>query len=62
MHRWFLYRLDAGEGAIDLVGAESSEFGAWRWMSMSRLAAEAVPFRQPVYRELAAYFAGALAE
>ena len=61
VHRWFLFRLEGGEAAIDLAGAESTEFVAWRWTTLRELAAETVAFRQPVYRELAEHFAPHLA-
>ena len=51
--RWFVFRLDAGEDVIDPEGAESWEFGAWRWEPLARLAETTVPFRRPLYRRLA---------
>jgi putative (di)nucleoside polyphosphate hydrolase len=33
-----------------------SEFRAWRWVSLAALAAEVVPFRRPLYAQLAEYF------
>jgi putative (di)nucleoside polyphosphate hydrolase len=53
-HRWFLFRLRA---AAELGPPPGAEFRQHRWVLMDELVADAVPFRQSVYRELARYFA-----
>jgi putative (di)nucleoside polyphosphate hydrolase len=51
---WFLLKLTGRGDAIDLH--RSTEFRAWCWMPLEHLIDEAVEFRVPIYRRLAAYF------
>ena len=51
---WFLFRFNSLDEAITL--GDKKEFRAWKWMSMDKLAAKVVSFKQPVYRELTKEF------
>jgi putative (di)nucleoside polyphosphate hydrolase len=51
--RWFLFRFMGQDGAITL--GDQKEFRAWKWTLMDELASIVVPFKQPVYQELAEY-------
>lgn len=51
---WFLFRFSGPDEAITL--GDKKEFSAWKWMSMDKLAAKVVWFKQPVYQELAKEF------
>ena len=51
---WFLFRFIGQETAITL--GDQEEFSAWKWMSMDKLVAKIVSFKQPVYQELAKEF------
>jgi putative (di)nucleoside polyphosphate hydrolase len=47
---WFLFRLTADDGAIDVTAGR--EFRRWRWTTFDDLIAGVAAFRQPVYRRL----------
>lgn len=57
--RWFLFRLTAGDEAIDIATAEP-EFRAWRWIDPRELPDVIVPFKRALYTELLRIFAGHL--
>jgi putative (di)nucleoside polyphosphate hydrolase len=51
VQHWFLFRYEGPDEAITM--GDKKESRAWRWVSMDELASGVVPFRRPVYRELA---------
>lgn len=54
--RWFLFRLTAGDEAIDIETAEP-EFRAWRWLDPRELPHVIVPFKRDLYIEILRMFA-----
>ncbi|WP_337847088.1 RNA pyrophosphohydrolase [Sphingomonas sp.] len=54
--RWFLFRLTAGDDAIDIATAEP-EFRAWRWLDPRELPHVIVPFKRALYVDLLRIFA-----
>ena len=54
--RWFLFRLNAGDEAIDIATAEP-EFRAWRWLDPRELPDVIVPFKRDLYVRLLHIFA-----
>lgn len=54
--RWFLFRLTAGDAAIDIATAEP-EFRAWRWIDPAELPQVIVPFKRDLYIRLLELFA-----
>jgi putative (di)nucleoside polyphosphate hydrolase len=58
--RWFLFRLTAGDEAIDIATAEP-EFRAWRWIAADQLPDVIVPFKRALYIRLLELFAPHLA-
>jgi putative (di)nucleoside polyphosphate hydrolase len=54
--RWFLFRLIAGDDAIDIATAEP-EFRAWRWLDPRELPDVIVPFKRDLYARLLDIFA-----
>lgn len=54
--RWFLFRLTAGDEAIDIATAEP-EFRAWRWIEAAELPRVIVPFKRELYARLLEIFA-----
>ena len=54
--RWFLFRLTAGDDAIDIATAEP-EFRAWRWIDPRDLPGVIVPFKRNLYQQLLHIFA-----
>ena len=50
---WFLFCFEGSDEAITL--GDKKEFRNWKWMSMDDLISIVVPFRKPVYQELAEY-------
>ncbi|MDP3256009.1 MAG: RNA pyrophosphohydrolase [Bosea sp. (in: a-proteobacteria)] len=58
--KWFAFRLTGPESEIDIAtpaGGHKAEFDAWRWERLERTPALIIPFKQGVYREVAALFA-----
>jgi putative (di)nucleoside polyphosphate hydrolase len=53
---WFLFRLTAGDDAIDIATAEP-EFRAWRWIDPAELPHVIVPFKRELYARLLEIFA-----
>ncbi len=60
--RWFLFRLLAGDDAIDIDSHETREFRCWDWLPPSRLRQLVVPFKRHVYARVFEEFAPWLAE
>lgn len=54
--RWFLFRLTAGDQAINIATAEP-EFRAWRWLDPRELPHVIVPFKRELYIEILRMFA-----
>ena len=50
--KWFAFRLRDAAVQPTLAGRGDGEFRAWQWMSLDKLAAEAIWFRQPIYHIL----------
>ena len=59
-HLWFLMGF-TGEDADIAVATAHPEFDQWRWVHAERAIELAVPFKRPIYREVLAYFAPAIA-
>ncbi len=57
--RWFLFRLTAGDEAIDIETAHP-EFRAWRWIDPAELPHVIVPFKRALYARLLELFADSL--
>jgi putative (di)nucleoside polyphosphate hydrolase len=58
--KWFAFRLTGSDAEIDILnpaGGHKAEFDAWRWVSLSETPALIIPFKQGVYRQVAALFA-----
>ena len=58
--KWFAFRFSGPDSEIDIHhpdGGEKPEFSAWRWEQLSYLPSLIVPFKQPVYRQIAQIFA-----
>ena len=58
--KWFAFRLTAPDGEIDIetpAGGHKAEFDAWRWERLEATPSLIIPFKQGVYREVAALFA-----
>ena len=58
-HLWYLLRFDGADRDIAIDGAEG-EFSEWRWSAPAEIIDEAVPFKQPAYRQVMRYFASSL--
>ncbi len=62
VHRWFLVRFTGVDDDIDLNRSGGGrEFSRWRWMPISELSTLTWEIRRPIYRTLAAHWAGSLA-
>ena len=59
--KWFLARFAGEDGEIDIGAGDPPEFDAWRWMPLSDVAAQIVPFKRDVYAVLVAAFAARIA-
>jgi len=58
--KWFAFRLIGPDSEIDIAtpaGGHKAEFDAWRWERLDATPALIIPFKQDVYREVAARFA-----
>jgi putative (di)nucleoside polyphosphate hydrolase len=51
VHRWFLFRLQAGAKLPELP--KNAEFHDWQWLAMPEVISRAVEFRRPEYRVVA---------
>jgi putative (di)nucleoside polyphosphate hydrolase len=58
VHKWFLLRAGADDLPVRTDTTPETEFRAWRWVDLAKLAEQTVAFRQPVYRRLAALVDG----
>ena len=58
VHRWHLCRFTGQDS--DIV-PDGREFSDWKWLRISQLVADVVPFRRSVYQTVAADFADYLA-
>ena len=57
--KWFAFRLTGSEDEINILtpaGGHKAEFDAWRWERLERTVDLIIPFKQGVYREVAALF------
>jgi putative (di)nucleoside polyphosphate hydrolase len=58
--KWFAFRFSGDDGEIDVErpggGGHKPEFEAWRWERLDRVAKLIVPFKRPVYVEVARAF------
>jgi len=54
---WYLGRFKGEDADVDLNAHDPAEFGAWKWVDVTELAALIVPFKREVYEELVAEFA-----
>ncbi len=54
--KWYAYRLDAGDGAIDIAAGEEPEFRCWAWFRAGELLERIVPFKRDVYEKVFADF------
>jgi putative (di)nucleoside polyphosphate hydrolase len=58
--KWFALRFLGDDSEIDVITArteDESEFDAWRWERLDRIADLVVPFRRGVYEQVAREFA-----
>jgi putative (di)nucleoside polyphosphate hydrolase len=59
--RWFALRFNGDEREIDVEkpggGAHKAEFDAWRWVPLLQTPDLIIPFKRPVYEEVARLFA-----
>lgn len=58
--KWFAFRLTGPDSEIDIetpAGGHKAEFDAWRWERLDATPSLIIPFKQTVYREVAALFA-----
>ncbi len=58
--KWFAFRFTGPDSEIDIetpAGGHKAEFDAWRWERLDATPALIIPFKQGVYREVAALFA-----
>jgi putative (di)nucleoside polyphosphate hydrolase len=58
--KWFAFRFEGEESEIDIdrpAGGHKPEFDAWRWERLSATPQLIIPFKQPVYRQVAEIFA-----
>ena len=59
--QWFLARFTGEDGDIDIGAGRPPEFDAWRWMPLSDVAAQIVPFKREIYAALVTAFANRIA-
>jgi putative (di)nucleoside polyphosphate hydrolase len=59
--KWYLFRFDGEDAEIDILrpagGAHKPEFSEWRWERFAALPDLVVPFKRPVYIQVADWFA-----
>lgn len=58
--KWFAFRLTGPDSEIDIAnpaGGHKAEFDAWRWAKLAETPELIIPFKQGVYRQVAALFA-----
>ena len=58
--RWFAFRFTGPDSEIDILapgeGRHKAEFVEWRWERLDRLPGMIIPFKRPVYENVAAAF------
>lgn len=54
--RWFAFRFTGTEADIDLEGAHSAEFDAWKWVGIDELPGLIVRFKRHVYEQVVTQF------
>jgi putative (di)nucleoside polyphosphate hydrolase len=57
--RWFAFRFDGDESEIDIAtpaGGQKAEFDAWRWVELAETPELIIPFKRPVYEQVALRF------
>jgi putative (di)nucleoside polyphosphate hydrolase len=54
---WFAFRFEGSEDEIDLGAHHTPEFDAWRWARLAETPDLIVPFKRPVYAQVARAFA-----
>ena len=54
--QWFAFRLTGHEDEIDLNAHGEPEFDAWRWGRLEEAPSLIVPFKRPVYEQVARVF------
>lgn len=57
--KWFAFRFSGDESEIDIAhpaGGHKPEFDAWRWAPLAETPALIIPFKQPVYTQVASIF------
>ncbi len=59
--QWFLAGFTGEDGDVDIGAGNPPEFDAWRWMKLSDVAAQIVPFKRDIYGALVAAFADRIA-
>jgi putative (di)nucleoside polyphosphate hydrolase len=58
--RWFAFRLTGPDSEIDILnpaGGHKAEFDAWRWVPLAETPELIIPFKRPVYDQVAVRFA-----
>lgn len=53
---WFAFRFEGAESEIDLQGTEHVEFDDWRWALIEEAIELVVPFKRPIYEQVAQAF------
>ncbi|SHG91590.1 RNA pyrophosphohydrolase [Cognatishimia maritima] len=54
--KWFLFRFHGTDNQIN-IEVDHQEFSEWRWLPVSELVANIVPFKRAVYEQVVAEFA-----
>lgn len=58
--KWFAFRFDGPESEINIAtpdGGHKAEFDAWRWVPLAETVDLIIPFKRPVYEQVAVVFA-----
>jgi putative (di)nucleoside polyphosphate hydrolase len=58
--KWFAFRFEGRDSEINVLnppGGHKPEFDAWRWAPLAETPALIIPFKRPVYAQVAAVFA-----
>jgi len=58
--KWFAFRFEGADSEIDIDnpgGGHRPEFDAWRWERLENMPDLIIPFKRPVYEQIAAAFA-----
>lgn len=54
--KWYAYRFEADDSAINIVAGETPEFRCWAWLRAEDLLERIVPFKREVYIKVFADF------